>query len=63
MSENRFLIIHEEVKKRKADYSIVSMIVKDSKTGALYYKAIMSNSITMTPLIGPDGKHVIEAVD
>ena len=63
MGENRFLIIHKEEKKNKGDSPLESRIIKDNETGALYYQATIGSSRMITPLIGPDGKYMVETVD
>ena len=65
MSENRFLIIHhEETKNKTTTHPQKSFIIKDIETGALYYQVINGASrMAVTPLIGPDGKNMVEAVD
>lgn len=68
MSENRFEFIHgEQIEKARDFAEIVSVtnirasILKDRLTGVLYiYTEGREGRSTMTPLLNPDGKPLID---
>lgn len=62
MFKNRFEVIHEErVGDTSGEFLCFQATLKDKTTGALYlYVQNMSGAPALTPLIGEDGKPVID---
>ena len=66
MNENRFEMIHNESFRFPKGYPItstfLSMIFKDKVTGVLYLYSdrVGMGAATMTPLLGPDGKPLVD---
>jgi len=56
----------ERLYREKKDVHGVSYnehIIRDNKTGVLYYQSASRNGVSMTPLLGSDGKPIIEPVE
>jgi len=45
------------------EFGGLHQIVKDKETGVLYYLANVGNGVGLTPLLGSDGKPIIEPVE
>ena len=66
MNENRFEMIHSERLRLPKEHPIpetfVPMVLKDKVTGVhyLYSDRVGRCAATMTPLLGPDGKPLVD---
>jgi len=58
--EDRFIVIY---KNGENHHHTIEQVIKDTQTGALYFEKIRKNGVTMIPLLGPDGKPMIEPVE
>ena len=45
------------------EFGGLHQIIKDKETGVLYYLANIGNGVGLTPLLGSDGKPIIESVE
>jgi len=58
--EDRFVTVYRN---GEPHYHTIEKIIKDTQTGVLYFEKIQNKGVTIIPLLGSDGKPLVEPVE